>query len=381
MRRDSGDFQQAERLVREGLLMARKFFGAHPRLAMPLRDFAAPLADRGDFDEALKVYREAFLIADRHQRLDRRLPAQIAFRIGEVLLLRGDCRRALSSLSEALGRLKGAESSAEKELRKSTLLRLAQAHAYLGEREAAGPYVRELVQAADQHRQDDEIAPFALDLVDLLRILDQTAEASRVDGWTVELALRYWRDNTSPSPKVLPCAAGALARQQRWEACQALLERALAADRSSKRSSPLVIAQRCRDLGLAMLQRAQATAPSAEGKQLLQDAQPLLDEALDKRERCFGPDSHYAAESLLDRARLHLALGQGPQARADAEEALERRRRVQGAKHLYTARAMAEVAEVLTALGDTSHATALARESQQALRMLLPPTHPELAAR
>jgi hypothetical protein len=42
---------------------------------------------------------------------------------------------------------------------------------------------------------------------------------------------------------------------------------------------------------------------------------------------------------------------------------------------------MAEVAEVLTALGDTSHATALARESQQALRMLLPPTHPELAAR
>src|SRR5262249_33442090 len=108
MRRETGDYQRAERLIRRALAMARKFFGAHPKLVEPLRDFADALADRGDFDEAVQLYRESLAIAERHRRDNVALLAQLKRRIAETHLRAGEYRQAAQILEGALQQPGGA---------------------------------------------------------------------------------------------------------------------------------------------------------------------------------------------------------------------------------------------------------------------------------
>src|SRR4029450_13879376 len=113
----------------QALPMARRFFGAHPKLMQPARDFAASLAAQGEFDRALAAYRDALQIADRRQPENHSLRAELMLRLGEVQRESGHCRRAAEEFARALDLLgPAADLASAASVRDTLLLRVAEAH-------------------------------------------------------------------------------------------------------------------------------------------------------------------------------------------------------------------------------------------------------------
>jgi tetratricopeptide (TPR) repeat protein len=378
MHRQAGDYGQAERWIGQALPMARRFFGAHPRLLAPLREFADASAERGDFEQALGAYRDALRIADRRQPEDRPLRAEILLRIGEVHLENGEAPRAAERLAEAIELLGPATDGAdESSLRDALLLRLGTAHLRRGQNDVARPYATELMQRMEggSHAGTGGAGPVPsgrmLALAGLLRALGNDLDADRLEHRALRAALEQHRDLSPLDPAELTEAAGVLARHRQWAAAVEMQERALAGERSRPSSQP-AIARRCRELAVVMIDAARhLPADDSPRAELLTRAQQLLTEALEIRRRSHGMESHYLAELLLDHARLQLAWGHHAQARAEALRALEHHRRLHDGPHILTARAMQAVSELLAQAGDAAESQRLATAAHDVRQVLL----------
>ncbi len=113
---------------------------------------------------------------------------------------------------------------------------------------------------------------------------------------------------------------------------------------------------------------------------LWDDAELLLDEALELRRRELGPRHRAIAESLADLGNLHLEMGDHERAESLHRQALELRRRILDEHDPEVATSLTELAVVLRERGRYEESEALFHEALELRRQELGDRNPEVAA-
>ena len=290
---ETGEYERAEELFREGLDRRRKLFGPgdHDAIASSLNNLALVLHEQGEYRDALPLYREALEMSQR--LVGRRHPdtALEMDNLGFALYDLGAYEEAEALFREAIEVRREFSGHRRSELAES-LWHLGQSLSAQGEFEAAEPHLQEAMQLLGALSESEHIhlarAQHAL-ATHLLR-RGRPEEATELYQRSLELRREHFKEKHPEEATSLSGLGAALIAAGRSEEAETHLREAMALQRELLPSNHPELASTLCELGRLL---ASTGRPGA--------AVPLLEEALDIRSGALWPEDLRLAEvrSLL----------------------------------------------------------------------------------
>jgi len=227
--RQLGRTAEADSMLSAALRVRQSRLGReHPDVARSLVTLGELRLDQLRPDEAERLVREGLELARRRVSTDPETFAHATASLGKVLVAREDFERAIPVIEEAV-RLDSVASLPERE-RSKTLSQLADAHYHAGHLAAADSLSR-LALAVDRRLNGDRHPSVASDLMNLghfERDFGRPAEAERHFREAYEIYRGWWGEDHFEIASALSELGGALADENKLDEARVALDRALA---------------------------------------------------------------------------------------------------------------------------------------------------------
>jgi eukaryotic-like serine/threonine-protein kinase len=209
-----------------------------------------------------------------------------------------------------------------------------------------------LLTGADPYGSHDRREPTVRDVLD--------AGASRVE--------RELSSQPDLKAEMLTVIGRVFTRLGAQDKAEPLLEKALAAHRSTPAGDSVQLAQTLNEFGVLLREKREFTR-----------SRPLLEDAVAMRRRLLGPDDKDIAVSLVELGREYEDEGDLNRAETLFREALAMRRRVHGEVHRETATSMSALGLLLWQKGQIDEAEPLLRQAVTISQRVLRKDHPNVA--
>lgn len=335
-----GKFDRAEPLLNSAMANRKAAFGPDcPEVADGLVHLSALRYDQGRLVEAEGLVRGALAMNRRHLPPDHPAIAKTVSALGRVLEERGDYRKAVEALQEAV-RLQSAQGGASADLAASLNL-LANANFHLGNY-AASDSLNRRVLSIDKQLHGDRHPDIADALVNLGNVqinLEHYTEAERYFRQALEIDRAWYGKDHPNTADIETYVAQALADEKRSREAEDLLRHALAVFERTYGSKPNArVAMAYGQLGLV-----------AQTLGNFGDAENDFEKSADTYASVYGDNHAFVAVELSNLASVYRDTKQYARAERVLRRAVQCLTAVLPADHLDVGVARVDLGDVLVA--------------------------------
>ena len=224
-----GKLDQADSLLKSALDQRRKLFGSdHPAIAESLVALGLLRSDQARLDEAERLVRDGLEMTRRTQPSGHPSVARATTALGQVLENRGDYKRAIEVLEQAVALQSGPNAPAAD--LSASLTELANCRFYTGDYDVSESLNRRVLEI-DRRIYGDRHPHVADDLINLGAIKLNVGRYHEAEGYDRDALaiLEGWYGNDHPeTASAMTLLGRALVAQERYDEADGMLRNALA---------------------------------------------------------------------------------------------------------------------------------------------------------
>ena len=307
-----GKMDEADALFTEALKQRKALFGADSaRVAETLVDLSLLRADQAQYDEAERLARDGLEMSRRHLPPNHPAIARAQSTVGRIMVDRGQFKAAIPILEEAL-RLQNAQGKVSSDL-SSTLTELANCHFYLGDY-AESDALNHRVLEMDRQLLGDRHPNVAEDYINLAAIQFEQGhfpEAEKYDRQALDIIQAWFGRDHPETSSILTILARVLTAQGKLDEAAALLRESLAIQERAYGNAHPRVASTVSELGKVALE---------QGK--LNEAEADFNRALAIWTKAYDGKHHYIANALANLGGVYMERHQYARAESYFRDAL-----------------------------------------------------------
>jgi serine/threonine protein kinase/tetratricopeptide (TPR) repeat protein len=260
-----GKMDEADSLFTEALNARKLLFGADSaRVAETLVDQSLLRADQGQYDEAERLARDGLEMSRRHLPPNHPAVARAQSNVGRIMVDRGQFKVAIPILEQAL-RLQNAQGKVSSDL-SSTLTELANCHFYLGDY-AESDALNHRVLDMDRQLLGDRHPNVAEDYINLAAIQFEQGhfpEAEKYDRQALEIIQAWFGRDHPETSSILTILARVLTAQGKLDEAVALLRESLTIQERAYGNAHPRVASTVSELGKVALEQGKLNEAEAD---------------------------------------------------------------------------------------------------------------------